>query len=321
MNILVTGCAGFIGYHFVKKLLKTKKNIKIIGIDNINNYYDVSLKKYRLKKIKNRNFIFIKTDISNQKAIENIFKDNKIHIVVHLAAQAGVRTSINKPEIYNKSNVKGFFNILDCSRKNNISKFIFASTSSIYGNSEKFPTNELSNTNNPESFYAATKKINEIMAYSYSKIYKMNVISLRFFTVYGPLGRPDMAIYSFAKNILNNTPIKVFNYGNHIRDFTYIDDVVNAIHKLIKIKQKENFLILNVASGKKTKLMDLVKKIEKLLRKKANINFLNKQVGDVAKTHGEIKKIKSIIEYKNLTNIDKGLSKYIKWIKEYERKN
>ena len=159
------------------------------------------------------------------------------------------------------------------------------------------------------------------MAYSYSKIYKMNVISLRFFTVYGPLGRPDMAIYSFAKNILNNTPIKVFNYGNHIRDFTYIDDVVNAIHKLIKIKQKENFLILNVASGKKTKLMDLVTKIEKLLRKKANINFLNKQVGDVAKTHGEIKKIKSIIEYKNLTNIDKGLSKYIKWIKEYERKN
>ena len=322
MSILVTGAAGFIGYHLTKKILN--KNKEVIGIDNINSYYDVSLKKDRINKLKkNKKFSFYKVDLSNYKKLNNIVKKNKIKIIVHLAAQAGVRYSIKNPRTYFKSNLEGFFNILEVSRHNKIKHLIYASTSSVYGDSKKFPLNENDRTDQPLSFYAATKKSNEIMAHSYSYIYKLPSTGVRFFTVYGPFGRPDMALFKFTKNIINNHPIELFNNGNHLRDFTYVDDIIDGIYSLINKQSKKTipYEIFNIGNGTPKKLLEYLKHIEKNLNKISKTKKLPLQVGDVVKTHSNINKLKKYTGYKPKTNIKNGISRFIEWYKDYYRTN
>ena len=322
MTILITGSAGFIGYHVTKKILN--KNIKVIGIDNINNYYDINLKKNRIKDLKkNKKFFFYKLDLLNYKKLDNIVKNKKIKIIIHLAAQAGVRYSIKNPRIYFKSNLEGFFNILEISRHNNIKHLIYASTSSVYGDSKKFPLSEINRTDQPLSFYAATKKSNEVMAHSYSYIYKLPCTGVRFFTVYGPFGRPDMALFKFTKNILNNHPIELYNNGNHFRDFTYVDDIVDGIYSLIKKESKKSipYEIFNIGNGTPKKLLDYLKHIEKNLNKISKTKKLPLQTGDIVKTHSNINKLKKYTGYKPKTNIKIGISKFIEWYKEYYRAN
>ena len=322
MTILVTGCAGFIGYHTCVKLLK--KNKIVYGIDNLNKYYDVSLKKNRIKELKTiyKNFYFNKGDIENINFLKKIFKEKKIRKIIHLAAQAGVRYSILKPRKYMQSNILGFFNILECSRIYKVNHCVFASTSSVYGNTKKFPTSENDNTDQPLSFYAATKKSNEVMAYSYSNIYKVPLTGLRFFTVYGPLGRPDMALFKFTKSIINNSKISVYNKGNHLRDFTYIDDVVESIYKLIykPPKLKIPFEIYNVSSNNPITLNNFISKIEKQLNKKSRVLKMSIQKGDVIKTHGNNKKITKKTKYKIKNDLDLGINKFTKWYKTYYSK-
>ena len=318
MSILITGSAGFIGYHLTEKLLK--KNINVIGIDNINNYYDTKLKKNRIKELKkNKKFKFYKIDLCEYKKLDNVIKKNKIKFIIHLAAQAGVRYSIKNPKIYFKSNLEGFFNILEVSRHNKIKHLVFASTSSVYGDTKKFPLNENNRTDCPLSFYAATKKSNEIMAHSYSYIYKLPCTGVRFFTVYGPFGRPDMALFKFTKNIINNQSIELFNNGNHLRDFTYVDDIVDGIYSLIKRHSKKNipYEIFNIGNGNPKKLKDYLKFIEKKLNSKAKVKKLPLQIGDIFKTHSDIKKLKKYTNYKPKTNIEVGISKFIEWYKDY----
>ncbi len=324
MNILITGCCGFIGFHQSKRLLDSNNKFnKIIGIDNINSYYDVNLKKNRLKILKkNKNFKFFKIDLKNINKLESICIENKVKIIIHLAAQAGVRYSIDNPKKYFDSNISGFFNILELSRKIKIKHLIFASTSSVYGNSNKFPLEEKDNTDNPLTFYAATKKSNEVMAYSYSNIYKLPCTALRFFTVYGPYGRPDMSIFKFIKSMKNNNKLQLFNKGNHVRDFTYIDDVTLAITKLVNTPSKKAipYSCFNVASGRPIKLMKVIEYLEKNLQKKAIFKQLNLQKGDVIKTHSSIKKLKNYIKYTPKFNIEKGLKEIVKWYNDYFQK-
>ena len=322
MTILVTGAAGFIGYHLIARTLS--KNKKVIGIDNINSYYDISLKKVRINNLKkNKKFSFYKVDLSNYKKLNNIIKKNKIKIIIHLAAQAGVRYSIKNPRTYFKSNLEGFFNILEVSRHNKIKHLIYASTSSVYGDSKKFPLNENHRTDQPLSFYAATKKSNEVMAHSYSYIYKLPCTGVRFFTVYGPFGRPDMALFKFTKNIINNHPVELFNNGNHLRDFTYVDDIVDGIHSLINRQSKKTipYEIFNIGNGTPKKLLDYLKHIEKNLNKISKTKKLPLQVGDVVKTHSNINKLKKYTGYKPKTNIKNGISRFIEWYKDYYRTN
>ena len=321
MNILVTGAAGFIGFHLCKELVKNKK-IRLIGIDNLSPYYDVMLKKDRLKILKslsNKNFKFIKCDIANHKSLNKIIENNKIKIIYNLAAQAGVRASIKNTSNYFVTNILGFYNILEASKKYKIKHLIFASTSSVYGNNIKFPLKEESDTNKPLSFYAASKKTNEVLAYSYSHIHKLHITGLRFFTVYGEYGRPDMAIFKFIDGINKNKKINLYNYGNHYRDFTYIDDVINSLVKL-KNKQpnKNNFFdIYNIANGKTVSLKKLLSVIYSEIKIKPKINYLKMQKGDVIKTHASIKKINKKINYKPKTSINIGIKNYINWYKNY----
>ena len=322
MNILVTGCAGFIGFHISLKLLKSR--INVVGVDNLNKYYDVNLKKNRLKSLKDfKNFSFYKTDLLHYKKLDKIIKNYKIKYIIHLAAQAGVRYSIKNPKLYFKSNLEGFFNILELSKNNQIKHLIFASTSSVYGNSKKFPLQENANTDSPLSFYAATKKSNEIMAHSYSYIYKIPCTAVRFFTVYGSFGRPDMALFKFTKNIIENKVIELFNNGNHIRDFTYIDDIVDGIYSLIKEQPKNKipYDTFNIGNGNPKKLLDYIKQVELHLNKKAKIKKLPLQLGDVVKTHAQIKKIKIKTKYKVKTNINKGIANFIEWYQDYYKVN
>lgn len=321
MNILITGCAGFIGFHLSNKLLN---KYKIIGIDNLNNYYDPKLKRDRLKILKkNKNFSFFKVDLLNYNKINKIIKKNKIKYVVHLAAQAGVRHSIKNRKTYFKSNIEGFFNVLELCKKNNIQHLIFASTSSVYGNNINFPLKEKSNTDTPLSFYAASKKTNEVMAYSYANIYNLPCTGVRFFTVYGPYGRPDMAIFKFTKNILDRNFINLFNYGKHVRDFTYIDDIVDGIENVIKKipKNKIPFKIYNIGNGKPRKLLEYLKIIEKLLNKKAKVKKMPLQIGDIVKTHADVNLLKKETGYRAKTNIEEGIKNFLEWYLWYYKKN
>tara|TARA_B100001059_G_C17813817_1_gene573884 strand:- start:479 stop:1447 length:969 start_codon:yes stop_codon:yes gene_type:complete len=318
MKVLVTGCAGFIGFHLTNYLLK--KNFKVFGVDNLNDYYSVSLKKNRLKVIhQQKHFSFYKFDLTNKKKLNEIIIKNKIKIIVHLAAQAGVRYSIESPETYLKNNLECFFNVLDVGKKNNIDHLIFASTSSVYGNNNNFPLNENYNTNKPLSFYAATKKSNEVMAHSYAHIFKLPCTALRFFTVYGPYGRPDMALFKFTKNIIENKKIELFNNGNHSRDFTYIDDIVKGIYSVIKKPSKKQipFNVFNIGNGNSRQLKDYVSLIEKLLNKKAKLRKLPLQKGDVIKTHSDISLINNFTGYKPTVEIEDGVEKFINWYLEY----
>ena len=315
MKILVTGCAGFIGFNLIKDISKNKKNL-IIGIDNINNYYSVALKKKRLSILnKSNNFKFQKIDFSKLNILNKLFKKNKFDIIIHLGAQAGVRYSISNPEKYFDSNLSGFFNILDLSKKYKVKHLIFASTSSVYGDTEKFPLKESFDTSRPLSFYAATKKANEVMAHSYSYLHNIPITALRFFTVYGPFGRPDMSLYKFTEAINDNKKIDLYNYGKHIRDFTYVGDVVSYIKRIINKPKKSKipFQILNVSSNNPVPLKSFVNLIEKKLKRKAKINFKNLQQGDVKKTHGDNSKINTITKFKPKTSLEEGVNKFIDW--------
>ncbi len=321
MKILVTGCAGFIGFHLSNYLLKN--NYDIIGIDNLNKYYDVNLKKNRLKLLKNyKNFQFIKFDLINKNKLNNTIKKFKIKYIVHLAAQAGVRYSIENPKTYFKNNLEVFFNVIEASKNNKIKHLVFASTSSVYGENNRFPLRETANTDKPISFYAATKKSNEILAHSYSYIYKLPCTALRFFTVYGPYGRPDMALFKFTKNILENKKIELFNNGNHSRDFTYIADIVSGISSVLK-KPKKNkipFNIFNIGRGDTQKLKYYLSNIEKKLNKKAKIKKIPLQLGDIKKTHSDISSLKKFSNYRPSIDIEKGISEFIDWYLTYYQK-
>ena len=316
-NYLITGSAGFIGFHLSKKLLS--EGFNVLGVDNLNNYYDQKIKQDRnniLKKYKN--YRFNKIDIKDYKKLDRIFKKNSIHSVVNLAAQAGVRYSLKNPRSYIENNINGFFNILELSKKYRVKKFIYASTSSIYGLQKKFPLKENFNTDNPIQLYAATKKSNELMATSYSHLYKMDTIGLRFFTVYGPWGRPDMALFKFTKNIIKGKPIEVFNKGKHERDFTYVDDIVNGIFNIINNKKSRfGAKIFNIGNGKKIKLLKYIQLIEKNLDRKSKKKFLPLQKGDVIKTLSDTKLIKKHYNYQPKTNVSYGVKKFIEWYISY----
>ena len=322
MQILITGAAGFIGFHLSKKILKRKN--QVIGIDNLNNYYDVSLKKNRIEQLKKyKNYKFYKIDLNKKQKINNIIKKYKIRYILHLAAQAGVRYSIINPEAYFKSNLEGFFNILELSKENKIKHLVFASTSSVYGNNKKFPLKESMNTDKPLSFYAATKKSNEVMAYSYAHIYKIPSTALRFFTVYGPFGRPDMSLFKFTKKMLKDQKIQLYNKGNHTRDFTYIDDIVEGIISIVNKPSKDKipYNCFNVGNGNPSRLKNFLNFIEKNLGKKAKISNLPLQLGDIKKTHSDISLLKKYSNYHPKTNIKKGIQEFIIWYKKHYKIN
>lgn len=320
MKILVTGCSGFVGFHLCLKLLENYK-YKIFGIDNLNDYYELQLKKSRLKILKkNKKFFkFFKLDITNKKKIENNFKINHYNYVVHLAAQAGVRYSLLNPKSYLDNNIIGFFNILDASKKFKIKHLLYASTSSVYGNSKFYPLKENHTTDSPLSFYAASKKCNEIMAYSYSNLYKLKTTGLRFFTVYGPYGRPDMALHKFVNNILNYKTIDLYNRGNHYRDFTYVDDVTESIIRLLDKGSNKSipYEIFNIGNGKPSFLKKFLSVIEKKLHLKAKVRNIQFQKGDVYKTHSDTTKLFKTINYKPNNSIEQGVEKFIRWYKSY----
>ncbi len=328
MKTLVTGAAGFIGMHTCKALLKQKK--QVIGIDNINNYYDTELKKKRLKVLKKyKNFKFHKIDLRNFKKINNLFKKYKFKHVINLAAQAGVRYSILNPQSYVDNNITGFLNILENCKIFKVKHLLYASSSSVYGANKKIPFSETDGVNHPISFYAATKRSNELMAHCYSHLYNLPTTGLRFFTVYGPWGRPDMAMYIFAKAMKEKKKININNYGKMYRDFTFIDDIVKGIINLYKkppkktkLKSNRNmradsseapFKIYNIGNNKTVRLMDIVKFYEKNLKLKAKKNFRGMQQGDVERTYADINSLKKISNFKPNTKINDGLKKFLEW--------
>jgi UDP-glucuronate 4-epimerase len=336
MKILITGAAGFIGYHTIKIILSTNPEFKIIGIDSINNYYSQKLKIDRIKDLKKhhkKNFVFKRINICNKKKLNELFKKSKFHTVVNLAAQAGVRYSLKNPEAYFENNLRGFFNILEASRVFKIKHLISASTSSVYGDNDISTFNVEKPADHPIQFYAATKRSNEIIGHAYSYINKLPITFLRFFTVYGPWGRPDMSLFLFVKNILQNKPINVYNFGKHSRDFTYIDDIVNGIQKVVKKIPKKNkkwnpkkpdqssstapFKILNLGNGKRISLLRYIKVIERNLGKKAIIKFSKMQQGDIQDTLSDIKETQRYINFKPKTSLENGISIFVKWYKNY----
>ena len=320
MTILITGSAGFIGFHM--SLLLLKKRHKIIGLDNLNDYYEVSLKKNRLKILSNyKNFTFYKKNISNKNELFKLFKNIKISMIIHLSAQPGIRYSITNPDAYFDSNILGFYNILELCRQKKIFNLYFASTSSVYGDHNSLPFNENQNITKPLQFYSATKIANEVMAYSYSSLYNIKCRGLRFFTVYGPYGRPDMAIYSFVKNILKGKKIKIYNNGNHTRDFTFIDDIVISIYKLIqedkKIQNYSNFEIFNIGNQENINILKMLKIIEDITEKKANVQLVKKAAGDMNDTYSNSNKLYKYINFKPYVALDEGLKTFIDWYKTY----
>ena len=332
-KILITGVAGFIGFSLAQVLLKI--GMQVVGIDNINNYYSQKIKRDRLKILKKyKNFIFYKRDIREKSFLNKIFKKYKFKFVYHLAAQAGVRHSINHPEDYVSNNLIGFFNVLDCCKIYKIKHFIFASTSSVYGLNTKLPFRETDPVNHPSQFYAATKRSNELMAHSYSCLYNLNCTAVRFFTVYGPWGRPDMALFKFVKNILLNKPIHIFNYGKHLRDFSYIDDVVNSLNLLMKKYPKKAkklnsnnpsestapFQVLNIGNQTKVKLMDYIKAIEDYTGLTANKKYYKLQLGDIPESYSKVTNTKKLISYKFKINYREGVKKFIDWYLNYSKK-
>lgn len=326
-TILVTGAAGFIGMHTSLELLK---NFKVVGIDNLSSYYDVSLKKKRLEILrKNKNFFFYKTDICDNKKITKIFKKIKPDVVIHLAAIAGVRYSILNPNIYIQTNLVGFGNIINLSKNLKVKHFVYASSSSVYGGNKKKIAEETDSVDNPVSLYAATKKSNELIAYTYSSLFNMPTTGLRFFTVYGPWGRPDMALYMFVKSILNKKNINVFNRGKMFRDFTYVDDIVDGIIKVVnKPVSRQNkklnqapYSVFNIGSGKSVKLLKFISEIEKNLQMRAKKNMMPMQLGDVKKSLSSIKKLNRWVGYKPKFNIQKGIKNFVDWYLSFYKIN
>jgi UDP-glucuronate 4-epimerase len=331
MKILITGSSGFIGFHLAKLLLEKKH--KIQGYDSMNNYYDVKLKKARLSLLKKyRNFSFTKGALENEKVLKKTFKRFKPKIVIHLAAQAGVRYSIDKPRVYLKSNITGSFNLIEASHSVNVKHLIMASSSSVYGANKNIPFKETDKTETQLSIYASTKKANESMAHSYSNIWNIPITMLRFFTVYGPWGRPDMALFKFTRGILKKKKIDIYNNGKMFRDFTYIDDIVKGVELLIdkvpnnkKLNRYHNdslspvapFRILNIGNTKKIFLLDFIKHIEKELGKKAIRNYMPLQKGDVKQTLSNTNLLREITGYRAKTNYKLGIKKFLNWYKSY----
>ncbi|MFT3738651.1 MAG: NAD-dependent epimerase/dehydratase family protein [Breznakibacter sp.] len=338
MKILITGCAGFIGFHLTKRLLA--EGHTIVGIDNLNNYYSPALKMARLHQIgidasrtdynstnyiKNSEFTFIRANIESNELYKNYLDHEHFDLICHLAAQAGVRHSIDNPQQYISSNIQGFFNILEYCRRNPVQKLVFASSSSVYGKNDRIPYSESDATETPVSLYAATKKSNELFAHSYSGLFGINATGLRFFTVYGPWGRPDMAPFIFTKSILEDEPIKVFNRGNMSRDFTYIDDVVEGICQVLlnapKTGKEENYRIYNVGCSAPVNLNHFIRTIERLSGKIARRIDLPMQPGDVKATWADISLLQCHYGYAPKTPIEKGLKEFINWYGEYYAEN
>ena len=313
-KILVTGSSGFIGMHLCQSLLKD--GFDIYGIDNMNDYYDVSLKTSRIKELnKYDNFKFEKIDISNLSQLNKVFKKFKPDKVVNLAAQAGVRYSIENPHSYIQSNIVGFTNIIECCRHHEIKGLIYASSSSVYGGNEKIPFSVNDRVDKPISIYAASKKSNELIAHAYNHLYGLRSTGLRFFTVYGPWGRPDMAMYIFADKITKGEEIPVFNHGMMKRDFTYINDIINGLRAAIE--KNYSYEIFNLGNSRSENLMDMISLIEIALGANAKTKFMDIQPGDVKKTYADIERAKSKLGYNPVTTIEDGIPKFIKWYKRY----
>ena len=336
MKFLVTGSAGFIGFSLCNKLLV--RGNSVIGIDNHNNYYDPKIKEARLKILKKfPNYYHYRIDLIEQVGLNKIFQEHKPDKVVNLAAQAGVRYSIENPLEYINSNIVGFINILENCRHHQVKHLVYASSSSVYGANTKMPFSEHDSVNHPLSIYAASKKSNELMAHTYSYLYQLSTTGLRFFTVYGPWGRPDMALLKFTKNILEGKSIDVFNNGKHTRDFTYIDDIVEGIIKTLDnpaignsnwnsnlpdpASSKAPWKIYNIGNNKPVKLMDYINALEKTLGKKAKINFLPLQLGDVPDTFANVDNLKNEFNYMPSTTVTSGVSEFVNWYKDYYKKD
>lgn len=322
-NYLITGAAGFIGFHLSKKLLESGN--QVIGIDNINSYYDTKLKYARLELLKQHSgFSFHQIDIADRNRLNEVFAAHPGTIVIHLAAQAGVRHSIHHPHAYVESNLVGFVNVLEACRHNRCPHLIYASSSSVYGNQDNVPFSTDDDVNKPVSLYAATKRANELMAYTYAHLYSLPSTGLRFFTVYGPWGRPDMAYFSFTKQIIEGKPIKVFNHGNLERDFTYIDDIVEGICRLInKIPDASSGLppyhVFNIGNHQPVKLGVFIEILERLLGKKAVKEPVEMQAGDVLRTYADIEPLKEYTGFSPSTPLEKGLEKFISWFERWHK--
>ena len=335
MQILVTGAAGFIGYHLSEKLLE--RGDTVTGLDNLNDYYDVSLKEARLTRLeKHAAFSFIKADLGDRAAIESLFAQTNFDAVINLAAQAGVRYSLENPHAYIDSNVVGFTNILECCRHHNIGHLVYASSSSVYGMNGAMPFSVHDNVDHPISLYAASKKANELMAHTYSHLYNIPTTGLRFFTVYGPWGRPDMALFLFTEAILKGEPIKVFNNGNMQRDFTYIDDIVEGIIRVMDKPATPNpdwdakspdsgtssapYRLYNIGNNNPVALMDFIGAIEKALGKTAEKELLPMQPGDVAATYADIEALVEAVDYHPRTPVEEGINNFVAWYLEHIHK-
>lgn len=338
MKILVTGAAGFIGFHVSKNLIK--RGHIVIGLDNINDYYDVNLKYSRLKELgvdkseacvfkkmslssKESNFSFVRMNLEDRESLPQLFSGEKFDVVCNLAAQAGVRYSLENPESYVDSNLVGFLNILECSRKHNIKHLVYASSSSVYGLNEKIPFSTEDNVDHPISLYAASKKSNELMAHTYSHLFKIPSTGLRFFTVYGPWGRPDMAMFLFTDAIIKDKSIKVFNYGKMERDFTYIDDIVEGVIRIIekqskeRIENKDFYKVYNIGNNNSVKLLDFIEEIETNLSMKAKKDMMPIQPGDVERTWANVDPLINDYNYCPTTSIKVGVKSFIDWFKNY----
>ncbi|MBL51840.1 MAG: protein CapI [Candidatus Marinimicrobia bacterium] len=315
-KILVTGAAGFIGYHLCSSL--AKDNYEILGVDNLNDYYDVKLKNSRIKGLEGyNNFTFKRADLCDNNTLKVLFKSFKPKIVINLAAQAGVRYSIENPYSYIDSNIIGFQNLIELSRNNNIDHFIYASSSSVYGNNKKIPFSESNKVDEPISLYGATKKSNELISYSYSHLYNLKTTGLRFFTVYGPWGRPDMSYFIFTKNIIRGNPINVYNNGNMKRDFTYIDDIIMGIKSSIFNDTNKLYQIYNLGNSKPEKLLYFISLIEQTLNIKAKIKYKTLQLGDVLDTCADISKSNVELDYNPSISIEEGIPLFIDWYKKF----
>lgn len=331
MSILVTGAAGFIGFHLTRRLLN--EGAQVVGFDNLNDYYDVNLKHARLKQLENERFTFVKGDLADRQAIADLFASHSFDIVVNLAAQAGVRYSLQNPYVYIDSNISGFINILEGCRHNNVKHLVYASSSSVYGANTKMPFSVHDNVDHPVSLYAATKKANELMAHTYSHLYGLPTTGLRFFTVYGPWGRPDMALFLFTKAILEGRPIDVFNNGRMQRDFTYIDDIIEGVYRVMHKLPEPNptwsgdtpdpgtsrapYKIYNIGNNNPVELMHFIEVLEKSLGKKAEKNFLPIQAGDVPATYADVDDLMKDVGFKPATSVEDGISKFVGWYRSY----
>jgi UDP-glucuronate 4-epimerase len=332
MHVLVTGVAGFIGHHLALRLLA--RGDSVVGIDNLNDYYDVKLKENRLKRFPaNVKFSFRKLDITDRAGVHTLFEEQKFDAVVNLAAQAGVRYSIANPHAYIDANIVGFINLIEGARHTGVKHFVFASSSSVYGANTRLPLSEDDNVDHPLSLYAATKKANELMAHSYANLFQLPCTGLRFFTVYGPWGRPDMALFKFTKAILADEPIQVFNHGNMVRDFTYIDDIIEGVVRVIDATatpdpswsgDKPNpaisyapYRIFNIGNNNPVQLMRYINALEDCLGKKAKMDMLPMQRGDVPATAADISRLQDAVDFRPKTEIETGIAKFVDWYRSY----